>query len=270
MSNAGVLPNRVIIRLGGADRVSFLQGLITQDVENLRKGESAFSALLTPQGKILFDFFVVNAGDQFLIDCFRDAAPMLLKRLTLYKLRADVAMAIDEDLLVAVSDGEIEGAVAAYRDPRLAALGWRDIARNGERPVAAGYDAMRIALGVPQFGDDFGGDEAFLLDVNYDALNAVSYKKGCFVGQEVASRMKRKGDVRRRTLVARFDGAALEKGESVTAGASRLGEILSSAPEAALARIRLDRWERARADGATPTCAGREMRLVVPEYLEQR
>ena len=270
MSTAGASLDRAVIRLQGGDRVSFLQGLITQDVESLAGGAGAFAALLTPQGKILFDFFVVNTGEHFLIDCHRDSSGALLKRLTLYKLRADVSMTIDDSLSVAVSQEEVNGAIAAYADPRLAGLDWRAIVETGDMPVAENYDAKRIALGVPQAGDDFGGDAMFLLDVNYDALGGVDYKKGCFVGQEVTSRMKRKGEVRRRTLIAEHDGPPLEPGVSITAGESTLGEVFTGSTGCALALIRVDRWRRAQEEGATLECGGRELRLVVPDYLEQR
>jgi folate-binding protein YgfZ len=269
MPNIAYLPDRAVIRLSGEDRRSFLQGLVTQDLEALNNERAVFAALLTPQGKILFDFYVVAADNAFLIDCNAEAAPALVKRLTLYKLRAKVSMAIDETLRVLASEHEIHDGVA-YADPRLAGLGWRAIVGAQESSGAADYHRRRIALGVPEFGKDFASDEMFLTDVNYDALNAVSYKKGCFIGQEVSSRMKRKGEVRRRTLIAEFEGAPPAKGAAVTAGDSTLGEIMSSAGGEALAQIRLDRWEKARAEGTLIECGGRELRLRIPAYLEQR
>ena len=126
-----------------------------------------------------------------------------------------------------------------------------------------------IGVGVPEFGRDFGPDEMFLLDVNYDALNAVSYKKGCFIGQEVSSRMKRKGEVRRRTLIAEFKEAAPEKGTEITAGAAKLGELMSSGGNLALASIRMDRWQKAAAENTPVECGDMALHLRVPEYLEQ-
>lgn len=276
MTKAALLSSRSVLKISGPDARSFLQGIVTQDVEALRPGEAGFSALLTPQGKILFDFIIVTVGDGFLIDVAADAADALLKRLTLYRLRAKVTIAREDGLAVAAF---LEGAPAAadggvsFPDPRLAALGWRAIgpaekfaglATGGE----ALYDARRIALGVPEFGRDFASDEVFLLDVNYDALGGVSYKKGCFVGQEVTSRMKRKGDVRKRTLLVRFDGAPPAKGMPVKAGASSLGEILSGCNGAALALIRLDRLAAARAAGAAPMADEVPLQIVFPGYLE--
>ncbi len=266
MSQIEALPDRAVTRLSGDDRLAFLQGLITQDVERLNSAPAIFTALLTPQGKILFDFVVTAAPDALLIDCHRDAAPALLKRLLMYKLRAKVSLEIDETLAVLVSSGDIKD---GFADPRCADLGWRAILNNGAVDDGTDYDRRRIALGVPEFGKDFGSDDMFLTDVNYDMLNGVSYKKGCFIGQEVTSRMKRKGEIRRRALIAEFDGPAPEKGASITAGASTLGEIMSGVDGAALAAVRLDRWEKAKSANTPVECAGRELRLRIPAYLEQ-
>jgi hypothetical protein len=130
------------------------------------------------------------------------------------------------------------------------------------------YDTRRMGLGVPESGADFGSEEMFLLDVNYDALNGVSFEKGCFIGQEVTSRMKRKSAPPRRTLIARIEGAAPEKGVKIEAGGARLGQILSAADGAALALIRLDRWEKAKAGGAALLCEDRPLTLVSPDYLK--
>lgn len=279
MNQTELLSGRAVIRLSGEDRLSFLQGVATQDVELLNSRPAVFSALLTPQGKILFDFLVVTDGDALLIDCNSDAAPALLKRLSLYKLRAKVALEIDANLSVGVIWGDPPSAMDSegtikFLDPRLQALGRRVIGPTAfvsallqEYGDRADFNAHRIALGAPEFGADFASDEVFLTDVNYDALNGVSYKKGCFIGQEVTSRMKRKGDIRRRTLIAQFDGAAPENDASVTAGASTLGEISSSAAGRALAIIRLDRWEKATAEETPVECEGRSLRLRIPEYL---
>ncbi len=270
MNSLEHLPDRAIIRITGEDKRSFLQGLISQDIDRLSPEAAIFSALLTPQGKILFDFLIVEDGDSFLIDCHRDTAPALVKRLTLYKLRAKVVIEIDEMRAVMASEQQLSPTDSiSFADPRLPALGWRIIGSHHDSAQSADYDRRRVARGVPEFGKDFGSDEMFLLDVNYDVLNGVSYKKGCFVGQEVTSRMKRKTDVRKRALIVECKDASFEKGAPATAGDSTLGEILSSTNHQALAVIRLDRWEKAKAAGVTPTCDGREVRFAIPEYLKQ-
>jgi folate-binding protein YgfZ len=256
----GALSNRAVLSLVGADASSFLQGLITQDVS---REETTFAALLTPQGKILFDFFLFPRTDGFFIDCEVSAAPALLKRLSIYKLRAKITLSEESLLAVALGEGA--------PDPRHAGLPARAIVERGESsPIDAAYDGLRLSLGAPEFGKDFGGEEVFLLDVNYDALNAVSYAKGCFVGQEVTSRMKRKGEIRKRTLIARFDGAAPQKGTKVTAGGEPIGEILSGGDGVALALIRIDRLREAETQGAALSAGGRMLKLTFPPYLERR
>lgn len=264
----GILSDRFVFRISGEDSRSFLQGLVTQDILHIRKNEGAFASLLTPQGKILFDFFLTPESDGFFIDCDASAAPELLKRLMLYKLRAKATIAPEADLAVAV--GDVRGPVSSYKDPRTDELPARAIVRRADMPSAdQEYEELRLSLGVPEFGKDFGGEEAFPLDVNYDALNAVSYKKGCFVGQEVTSRMKRKGEIRKRTLIARFDGPPPAKGASIMAGEHSIGEILSGGDGVALALIRLDRLQAAEGEGRTPMVDGRDVRISFPAYLER-
>ncbi len=265
----GVLTSRSVLRVAGDEARPFLQGLVTQDALNVAEGQAVFAALLTPQGKILFDLFLTPVADGFLIDCDAANADALLKRLTLYKLRAKIGFSPEPDLGVAVGDPAPD-ALASFADPRLRQLPRRAIVRRqGPAPRADDdYNALRLALGVPEFGRDFAGEEVFLLDVNYDALNAVSYAKGCFVGQEVTSRMKRKGEIRKRTLVARFEGAAPAKGSPVTAGESTVGEILSGRDGAALALVRLDRLRAAKEESRMLTVAGRALKIAFPAYLE--
>ncbi len=259
----GVLSSRAVLSLLGEDAPSFLQGLVTQDVA----GDGLmFSALLTPQGKILFDFFLAPTNGGYFIDCAAASAPALLGRLSMYKLRAKVTLREEPMLAVALDEGA--------SDPRLGALPARAIVERDGRPsVDAAYDALRLSLGVPEFGRDFTGEEVFLTDVNYDALGAVSYNKGCFVGQEVTSRMKRKGDIRKRTLIARVDGAPPAKGAALLAGEHPIGEILSGRVSGqkglALALVRLDRLKAAQAEGAPLSAEGRALQISFPDYLER-
>lgn len=263
------LAERAVLRIDGDDARPFLQGLVTQDVLHVAPGEAVFAALLTPQGKILFDLFLTPAADGFLVDCRAEAAPAILKRLALYKLRARVS--ITEESLLGVAIGDNADAVASFSDPRHSRLPRRSIARRtvGAAKGDSRYEALRLDIGAPEFGADFDGEEVFPLDVNYDALNAVSYSKGCFVGQEVTSRMKRKGAARKRTMIARFDGPAPVKGTPVLAGDSPIGGMLSGRDGIALALIRLDRLEAARSDNRTLTADGRPLRIGIPAYLEQ-
>lgn len=270
------LPDRAVLSIDGVDARDFLQGIVTQEIADMTVGDARFAALLTPQGKILADFFLVATEAGFLVDVARDAAGDLLKRLKMYKLRAAIDLAARDDFAVGV--GSHAGDAAAFVDPRLPALGVRKIMRtveNGEEDGDEGaeaYHARRRALGVPEFAADFGPDTAFLLDVNYDLLGAVRYDKGCFVGQEVASRMKRKGEVRRRTLIVEIDGPPPASGSAVRAGASTLGEVLgASAAEdgaTALGVLRTDRLAAARETGAGIEVGGAPARVRAPGYLD--
>lgn len=265
----GLLTNRSVLRISGDEARGFLQGLVTQDVLHVKENEGVFAALLTPQGKILFDFLLSPADGGFFLDCDASSAEALLKRLNMYKLRAKIAIAPQPEFGVAV--GDMRDPVAAFADPRLDVLPNRAIVKREGVPVAdAEYEEARLSLGVPEFGKDFAGEEVFLLDVNYDALNAVSYKKGCFVGQEVTSRMKRKAEIRKRTLVAEFDGAPPPAGTAIDAGGVSIGEILSGKDGRSLALVRTDRLEEATNAGATLMADGRALQLAFPAYLEPR
>lgn len=270
MTETEHLSSRAVLRLSGEDRYTFLQGLITQDIEKLLSQPAIFGALLTPQGKILFDFFICTQGDDLLIDCDAESADALLKRLSLYKLRAKVTIEKAEDLNVYASAHQPEGNnETGFADPRHSNLGWRLIGAHTETTTSQAYHERRIAAGIPELGSDFGAEEMFLLDVNYDVFNGVDYKKGCFVGQEVTSRMKRKGDARKRTLVATFEDGPAEKDVGITAGESVLGHLMSSTQNKALALIRLDRWATAKANNIDIVCNGKTLHLALPASLEK-
>ena len=265
------LNSRSIIAVTGPETESFLQGITSQNIEGMENGEIRFSTLLTPQGKVLFDFFVIKIDDGFLLDCFAPASEALVKRLKLYKLRANVDIALRDDVSVYASWGDNCDAPSpdgTTKDPRLAALGWRSIQKpSAITATEEAYHAHRMSIGVPQFGDDFSGEEVFLLDVNYDVLNGVDYKKGCFVGQEVTSRMKRKGEIRKRTLKITTPIDDLTHGADILAGGKTLGTILAAANRNALAIIRIDRFEKTIAQGAAPSVNDQEVTITVPEFL---
>lgn len=253
------LPDRTIIALRGDDTVPFLQGLVTANIANLAVGDTVHTALLTPQGKVLSAFFVWRTDAGLLLDTLTSDAPMLIQRLKLYKLRAKVEITVADDLAVFIGDA---GPDHAPRDPRLAALGQRWLAA----PTSGGadaYHARRIGLCVPEFGADYGPSEVFSMDVNLDALGAVDYKKGCFVGQEVASRMHRKGQVRKRSWRIAADRALLV-GAAITADASTVGTVTSAIGRSGIALVRADRVDAAAAslkvDDLTVT-------LSAPDYL---
>lgn len=197
------LVDRALIRLSGEDVRGFLQGLVTQDVQKVQPGAPQWAGLLSPQGKALFDFILWADGDDLLIDCERDQAEALARRLTLYRLRRPITIAPEPNLAVHWSPAGEEGAP----DPRLAELGRRWLAPAGE--PATGWRAHRLALGVPEGVADLGQDQTLWLETNAAELNGVSFSKGCYVGQENTARMNWRQKVNRRLIVV--DGERFER-----------------------------------------------------------
>lgn len=264
------LSNRAVLQVSGAEARHFLHNVVTCNVETLTPGTARFGALLTPQGKIIVDFFILDAGDDtFLIDAPAALAGDLLKRLTLYRLRAQVTLAQDDTLAVgAAFGGDAPPAGArAFEDPRLPALGQRFILPH-EAQVAgdeAAYEAHRIALGVPSGGADFAYGDAFPHEADMDQLGGVDFRKGCYVGQEVVSRMQHRGTARTRAVMARFINAP-EAGSEIFAGEKTVGRIGSAAGQQGIALVRLDRAADARAAGLPLMAGGVEVTLGKPDW----
>ena len=270
---AALLPDRGVVKVAGADSRGFLNGLLTTDVTKVTPLQARFGALLTPQGKIVVDCIVAEApvedGGGFFLDCPRALAGELVQKLNFYKLRAK---AICEDLsevlgVLAVWDGGGASEYGLlYADPRLAALGQRvmlppHLAKeaaadlSAELLEAAAYDAHRIALGVPRGGLDFIYGDAFPHETDMDQLAGVDFDKGCYVGQEVVSRMEHRGTARNRIVPIAAEGFAPDGGVPVMAGDRQVGITGSHAGNRGLAMLRLDRVADARAAG-TPLSAG--------------
>lgn len=275
MTTAILLADRGVVEVAGPDAAKFLHNLATNDIASLASGDARYAALLTPQGKILFDFLVFPVDEQgerrFLLDCPLSLAADLEKRLGLYKLRSKVTVANRSDALEAIAFPDATEApqadvVALARDPRAGTLGWRALGEKG-RVVALGdralYDARRIAAGLPAGGVDFVYGDAFPHEADMDLFAGLDFKKGCYVGQEVVSRMKHRGLVRKRVTPYRAPGGAPAPGEAVRAGDVELGVTGSRSGEAGLAMIRLDRLAEAKAKGDTPVAGG-----VALEFLE--
>jgi tRNA-modifying protein YgfZ len=262
------LPSRALISVSGPDWRSFLQGLLTQDVETLAAGEARFCALLTPQGKLLFDLFVVGTEDACLIDVAAERRAALLQRLTMYRLRAKVELRL-VDLGIAALWPTLPVAPAGWSaDPRLDALGLRGygaVAPTGAIPVdEAAYHRHRLELGVPDPDADCPSETAYPIEANFDLLGGIDFKKGCFVGQETTSRMKRRGQIKNRMLPIAFDGPPPAFGAEVLAGERRAGEVLGGQTGRAMALLRLDRIE-----GASLSVEGRSVRVERPWYLSE-
>ena len=239
MSDPIALSDRALVAVSGPDWRSFLQGLISQDVETLAPGELRYGLLLSPQGRVLYDLFILGTLEGCLLDAPAAGRDVLIQRLKIYKLRAKVDIVADDRPISARLDGQVGD--GWLTDPRLLALGLRAYGVSGGEGLDA-YDAHRLALGVPGPAD-WGDDKLYALEADLDLLGAIDFHKGCFIGQETASRMKRRGQVKSRTLPVTFDGPTPAPGSEVRAGEHRAGEILSGRDGRALALLRLDRIE---------------------------
>lgn len=244
------LPDRALIKVSGADAEHFLHNLVTTDIVALPQGEAWPGALLTPQGKILFDFLVWHDGDGFVLDTTLDQRDALVKRLSMYKLRAAVEIAAHDRTGVTVAWGEEEGE-AGLVDHRFAVAGVRVLRRPSGTEVSdtLGYDALRVLSGIAESGSDFALQDAFPHDVLYDLLGGISFKKGCYVGQEVVSRMQHRGTARRRVVVVTAENALPSPGTPITADAKPIGTLGTVAGNRGLAIVRIDRAGEAIATG---------------------
>jgi folate-binding protein YgfZ len=283
---AALLPDRGVVKVAGAEARDFLNGLLTTDVTKVTPGQARFGALLTPQGKIVVDCIVAEApaedGGGFFLDCPRALAPALVEKLNFYKLRAKV---ICEDLsevlgVMAVWDGH--GATEyglVFPDPRLSALGQRimlppHLAKEAAADLgaelfeAAAYEAHRIALGVPRGGLDFIYGDAFPHESDMDQLAGVDFDKGCYVGQEVVSRMEHRGTARTRIVPVTAGSFAPDAGVPVMAGDKQIGTTGSHAGNRGLAMLRLDRFADAQAAGTPITAGGVGIEPQKPDWAK--
>jgi hypothetical protein len=250
---ATTLADRALIRLAGDDVRGFLQGLVTNDTALLSPERPLWAALLSAQGKVLFDFLLWADGDDVLVDCEAGRRDDLARRLQLYRLRRPITIAAEDGLAVHWSpDGG-----AGVADPRLPALGRRWLAPAGE--AAQGYHARRVALGVPEGAADLGIDKTLWLEANAAELGGVSFTKGCYVGQENTARMHYRSNVRRRILpLSGVDGASPGP---VMAGDREAGELRGVTGDHGLAWMRLDHVDR------PLTLDGRAVTLAWPQWL---
>ena len=259
MSSPVFLDHRAVLVVSGADAGNFLNGLLTVSTLDLPEGEMRYGALLTPQGKVIADMILTRIADGFLVECDASVAPSLLKRLRMFKLRAAVAIEERSDLGVTAFVGS--------PDPRSHLAPPRHI---GPRAAADGdtaaYHAARIAAGIPEQGVDFGAEEVFPADINMDLDGGIDFRKGCFVGQEVVSRMKRRGTARRRTVKASFT-ADITAPAPVLANGFEIGMLTSVSGGAGLARVRIDRMAEAQVKNEAITAGGAPITLDSPFWL---
>jgi len=258
------LESRALIAIGGSDWRSFLQGLITQDVENLADGELRYGGLLTPQGRLLEDLFILGRPDGALLDVGRAGREDLIRRLSMYRLRAKVGIeAFDAGAIYAAWPAPDEAHWPVDpRLPELGARGYRVTQPEAPNAAEADYEAHRLAIGVPGPAD-WGTDATYPIEANFDLLNGIDFRKGCFVGQETTSRMKRRGQVKSRMLPVDFDGPPPAPGTEILAGELRAGVVLTGAAGRVMALLRLDR-----ATGAALSAEGRAVTVVRPAWFD--
>lgn len=279
-----LLRDRAIVAVSGADAETLLNRLVTNDLLGMGNGAARYAALLSPQGKLLFDFFVFKRPDAFWIDCVRNQAAELATKLAMFKLRSKVVIGRADELGVAASQDEalIGAAGPAFHDPRHEELGYRIVARREtlreDDAAVAAYEAHRIALGVPKGGVDFVYGDTFVHDANLDLLHGVDFDKGCYVGQEVVSRVHHRGSARKRVVKVHFYGDPPCPGTDLVAGGQKLGTITSVVGRKGLAAARTDRLAEAEANNA-PVLAGETLVGVTmpgenivraPTYAEDR
>ena len=276
--NIARLSDRGVLRVTGDDAHDFLQGLITSDMGQTGPGAGIHAALLSPQGKILYEFFVVPGDDGFLIDCRKESMAELTKRLGFYKLRAAVEFAdlSDSHSVWAVwgDTDAFSGPGNKYSDPRLGALGLRLIApadavsagADCSEATEAAYHTHRIGLGVPEGGRDYELGDTFPHEADFDQLNGIDFQKGCFVGQEVVSRMEHRGTARKRIVPVRGEAALLGDSPDVAADGAGIGKLGSVSDRMGLALLRLDRAEKAIAQGKMIKAGDTAIELLQPEW----
>jgi tRNA-modifying protein YgfZ len=282
----GILfPDRSILRVTGADAVKFLNGIVTNAVEGLAPGRAVFTALLTPQGKIVVDFFAISVADEegggFVLDAPSALAEELLKKLNFYKLRAKVEIAARPDLAVAVvlDRAPPEEIGLVYVDPRQAGLGWRVVlpaegavpaleAAGAQIVEADSWQGRRISLGIPEGGKDFIYGDTFPHEADMDLIGGVDFHKGCFIGQEVVSRVERRDVARKRVVPVAFEENAPEAGAEIYMDERAVGFMGSSAGRLGLAMLRLDRVNEGMQEGAKLRAGGVELQLVKPDWAD--
>ena len=269
---AAVLPSRGVVAISGADAKAFLQNLVSNDVDRVGPERAIYAALLTPQGKFLFDFFIVEADGRLLLDCEASRAEALAKRLSMYRLRSKVEVT-DASAELAVAAGFGDGALEAlglpgtagvaraleggvvFVDPRRAEAGARAILPRGRSlplPEAApeDYDRWRLSWGLPEGSLDLEVDKATLVESGFEALNGVDFAKGCYVGQEVTARMKYRGLAKKRLMAVALEGEAPPPGSPVMLDGREAGELRTARDGFGLALLRLDQVEEAARTGA--------------------
>ncbi len=265
MTHIANLPGRAVLALSGEDRASFLQGLVSADIQAIAPGDAAWAALLTPQGKWLADFFVVNDGDRLLLDVEAAQAEMIATRLMRFKLRSQVALA-PADLTVAVAwDGPAPPGDLVYADPRHPQAGVRILAHQTDATETfEAWDVRRLRLGLPDGSRDLEAEKSVLLEAGFDELGGISWTKGCWMGQELTARTKYRGLLKRRLCPVAIEGPRPPRGTPLLNGAgAEAGEMRSGVDVIGLALLRLSAIE----EGGALTAGASRLVPRVPDWM---
>lgn len=254
------LDSRALIAVTGPEARPFLHNLLTQDVETLGEGELRFGALLSPPGRLLFDLFLVGQADGVLLDVAADRRDALLQRLSIYTLRARVQVAADDRTVLAAWPDAPAGFTPDPRTPLMGGRLYGDAILNADADEAD-YHAHRLSVGVPDPAADAPQDTTYPIEADFDLLNGIDFHKGCFVGQETTSRMKRRGVIKNRMMPLDLDGPLPAFGAEVLKGELRAGQVLSGRDGSVMALVRVDRI-----DGDL-TVDGRPARLRRPAWM---
>lgn len=264
MPKLAALSDRGVVRITGEDRGVFLQGLVSNDVEAVAPGQAVWAALLTPQGKWLADFFVLTDGEALLLDAERAQVPMLVQRLSRYRLRMKVALAPDESMQVYVGwDGAPDAGGVIAPDPRLDGFAWRILTTSAlsVNATAADWDRHRLAHGIPDGSRDLESDKTVLLEAGFDELNGVSWTKGCYMGQELTARTRYRGLLKRRVVPVEIDGKLPAPGTPVFRDGAEIGTMRSGLDHTGLAVLRLDSLD------ANLTCGEARLTPRIPTWM---
>ncbi|HEY0203137.1 MAG TPA: folate-binding protein [Acetobacteraceae bacterium] len=269
MSHIVHLPSRAVLSVSGEDRVSFLQGLVSNDVAQAAPGRAVWAALLTPQGKWLADFFIFADGDRLLIDCEAGQAADLARRLSRFRLRARAAIAQEAAWQVYAAWGGVApvGQVVAA-DPRLAAAGWRVLSPEPlpTNATAEAYDLHRLSLGLPDGSRDMEAEKSVLLEAGFDELGGVSWTKGCYMGQELTARTKYRGLIKRRLLPVSAAAPLPPPGTPILCDGVEVGTLRSVAGTQGMAQIRLGALGGAL--GGALDCGGQAIAVQVLPWMQ--
>ncbi len=269
------LNNRSLVRVGGEEADHFLDNLLTCDLSRAIPQTALFGGLLSPQGKILFDFFIFRTASGFLIDIDRDERDEFIKRLMFYRLRAKVTIEPEEGAVHVVwgSNAVLPDGTLAARDSRHPELGWRvhggKVPDHGEQDsvAMADYTALRIALGIPEGGIDYSHGDAFPHDALFDQMGGVDFDKGCYIGQEVVSRMKHRSTARKRVIKVSSTDDLPRTGTKIAGGSASLGQLGSVVGKNGLALVRLDKVKAAMDRGEAISSEGVELNVSLPDWV---